>query len=807
MNETFSNPVELKNHKYVLINTIHQIQPVPRAGLKGFWGKFPPKFPFFCIFLFVLLLPPSVWSQGTAAFQTRQTWSFPEDGVFFSNDFSGARLNGVTRTASNTYRLEISPETAPINDSPWYAFRVWANTNQNLSLTLAYTNGTHRYIPKIQTGSSWSTLSSSNLTVNANQTEATFTQAVSSTVRTVAGQPLVTWEEQHAWANGFTNLPFVTRTEIGRSVQNRPLYRLDAVTAPTNAFGTLILMTGQHPPEFTSVTAFRNFVGEILGDSSQAREFRRRYHVVIFPLMNPDGWHHGHWRCNANGEDPNRNWSGSGPTNVPEVRAAIAALRTISNPVAFLDFHSTEINVFYTGTDDAEQPAHLVPEFLSALAAVETTYSWSRSVNDSGQGSSSRSWVAQELGCAALTWEFSDIAANQRLIDGPVKGAQELMKLMLGLWGDATNAPAARYNFENSLSLGQDSAGIRTATLTGSLAPSASAAVGSQALSLAGTTTYLSVPDWDYASGGGTLSFWFRMNTADLDTSGFSYLFSHGNLNTAHSLNIYHRDQSQGLRISVADGNDATVPQLDIPENLYLNTGRWHHLAVIVSPGIGTKFYLDGVEQASTTNGSDGLNPSGAIYFGQKNDLQNNREFQGLVDDIRFYSTPLKPYQLSQIRYPDAPAEPYLDWKETRFAAASYGAFSTSAADGADPDGDGVSNLTEFALGSDPMGISQALVPALTRNVGTGLMEYSFPRRKGTLTGTTVSGATVQSLRYQVMTSTNLIHWVTGSSELIEVGSPTSLNTEMEKVTVRAANPAPGEPKRFFRLHLDRTGN
>ena len=791
----------------MLISTIPISRPASACEVRGFWTYIHPKFPLLFIFYFFLLSFEPVWSQGTATFQTRQTWSFPEDGVFFSNDFSGARLNGVTRTSGDNYRLLISPETAPINDSPWYAFRVWANTSRSLSLTLAYTNGTHRYIPKIQTGSSWSTLNSSSITVNTNQTEATFNLSVSSTVRTVAGQPLVTWEEQNAWAATFTNLPFVTMAEIGRSVQNRPLYRLDAVTAPTNAFGTLILMTGQHPPEFTSVTAFRNFVGEILGDSAQAREFRRRFNVVIFPLMNPDGWHHGHWRCNANGQDPNRNWSGSGPTNVPEVRAAITALRAISNPVAFLDFHSTDINVFYTGTDDAEQPAHLVPEFLGALAAAETNYTWSRSINNTGQGSSSRSWVAQDLGCAAITWEFSDIAASQRLIDGPTKGARELMKLMLALWSDATNAPAARYNFENSLSLGQDSAGLRTAILTGPLNSTSPAAVGSQALSLAGATTYLSVPDWDYASGGGTLSFWFKMNTADLEPSGFSYLFSHGTLNTRNSLNIYQRAESQGLRVSVVDGNDATVPVMDIPESLYLNTGRWHHFAVIVTMGSGTKFYLDGVEQASTTNGADGVNPSGSIYFGEKNDLAANREFQGGIDDIRFYSASLAPFQLSQIRYPDAPSEPYLNWKESTFAASSYGAFGASAADGADPDGDGVSNLTEFALGSDPMGTSQALVPALTRNVGTGLMEYSFPRRKGTMAGTTVSGATVQSVQYQVMTSTNLTHWVTGSSELVEVGSPTSLNTEMEKVTVRSANPAPGETKRFFRLRLDRTGN
>lgn len=758
-------------------------------------------------FSFLLVLQVGSIAQGTATFQTPQTWSFAEDGVFFSNQFSGARLNGVTRTTTNSYRLNISPETAPINDSPWYAFRIWATNSRTVNITLAYTNGTHRYVPKVFNGTSWSTVSTSSITVNSNLTEATFPMTASATVRTVAGQPLVTWEEQQAWASSLTNLPFVTRQEIGRSVQNRPLYRLDATTAPSGASGTLVLMTGQHPPEFTSITAFRNFVTEILGDSPRAREFRRRFNVAIFPLMNPDGWHHGHWRCNANGEDPNRNWSGNGPTNVPEVRAAITSLRSITNAAAFIDFHSTEINVFYTGTDDAEQPAYLVPEFLDALASVETTYTWSRSINDSGQGSSSRSWVAQELGCAALTWEFSDIAASQRLIDGPTKGAQELMRLMLSLWSDATNAPTARYNFENSLSLGQDSAGIRTATLTGSLASTAPAAVGAQGLSLAGTTTYLSVPDWDYASGGGTLSLWFKANTADLETSGFSYLVSHGTLNTRSSLNIYHRAETPGLRVSVVDGNDKTVPAMDIPESLYLDTGRWHHLAVVVTLGSGTKFYLDGVEQASTVNGADGLNPSDLIYFGEKNDLVANREFQGAVDDIRFYSAPLTPFQLSQIRYPDAPGEPYLDWKDFVFASSSYGAFGTAAADQADPDGDGTPNFAEYALGSDPFGQSVSFVPSVSRNIVTGLMEYSFPRRRGTMVGNSVAGATVQSIQYQVMTSTNLTNWVTGPSELVEVGPPTILNGETEKVTIRAFNPTPAESQRFFRLRLNRSGN
>ena len=37
--------------------------------------------------------------------QERKQYSFPESNVVFSNDFDGARLNGVTQENDSTYRL------------------------------------------------------------------------------------------------------------------------------------------------------------------------------------------------------------------------------------------------------------------------------------------------------------------------------------------------------------------------------------------------------------------------------------------------------------------------------------------------------------------------------------------------------------------------------------------------------------------------------------------------------------------------------------------------------------------------------
>ena len=47
---------------------------------------------------FVATIAVSASEPGSASFQDRRTWHFAEDGVAFSNEFSGARLNGVERT-------------------------------------------------------------------------------------------------------------------------------------------------------------------------------------------------------------------------------------------------------------------------------------------------------------------------------------------------------------------------------------------------------------------------------------------------------------------------------------------------------------------------------------------------------------------------------------------------------------------------------------------------------------------------------------------------------------------------------------
>ena len=88
--------------------------------------------------------------------QERTKYSFPENDVVFSNDFDGARLNGVIQQNDSTYRLRITPENIPINNSAYYAFKIKSTEAQNLYLQFDYPPPyTHRYVPKINRGNGW----------------------------------------------------------------------------------------------------------------------------------------------------------------------------------------------------------------------------------------------------------------------------------------------------------------------------------------------------------------------------------------------------------------------------------------------------------------------------------------------------------------------------------------------------------------------------------------------------------------------------------------------------------------------------
>jgi len=118
----------------------------------------------YCALLFVLSCSPTKLrferpvdtTSRPISIQDKRQFAYPESDVVFSNDFDGARLNGVIQENDITYRLRITPENIPINNSAYYAFKIKSTRAQNLYLQFDYPpHYTHRYVPKINRGNGW----------------------------------------------------------------------------------------------------------------------------------------------------------------------------------------------------------------------------------------------------------------------------------------------------------------------------------------------------------------------------------------------------------------------------------------------------------------------------------------------------------------------------------------------------------------------------------------------------------------------------------------------------------------------------
>jgi len=159
---------------------------------------------------------------------------------------------------------------------------------------------------------------------------------------------------------------------------------------------------------------------------------------------------------------------------------------------------------------------------------------------------------------------------------------------------------------------------------------------------------YLLVPDFVYGPDF-TVSFWFRCS--DNSGMGFQYVFSQGMPQQWNNFNVYIGEDSHGnaadiLRTSCADGNDdltdTTLLSLDVgltnfPDDV------WHLYTATVKAGEGIRVYLDGQFRiANPALGGDAMDPGTGIYVGGRSDLNPDRYFGGLVDDVRLYTRALR---------------------------------------------------------------------------------------------------------------------------------------------------------------------
>ena len=349
-----------------------------------------------------------------------------------NDDFAGARRGDCQVMSDNRVMLHIRPEDRPpINDSPWYAFRVDPINETTAEIVLRYDGGHHRYVPKISyDGEEWQPLDESSVETRRRGRLATIRLPLNSEAVYLTAQELLLPDDYEQWAQRIAEETPARMLMLGESANGRPIFVLDASTDNRDV---LMIIGRQHPPEVSGAYAFFAFAETLLGESELAVRFRERFRVVAIPLLNPDGVVEGNWRHNTGGVDLNRDW---GPFTQPETRLAGRLLETLEardfRVRAFLDFHSTSRNVFYTQNDDfPTEPPGFTETWLNNAAERVTDYEFDNSQNPVSDQANGKNFMYRRYRIPAVTYEVGDETDRGAAQNAARIFAEELMKLML----------------------------------------------------------------------------------------------------------------------------------------------------------------------------------------------------------------------------------------------------------------------------------------------------------------------------------------------------------------------------------------
>jgi poly(3-hydroxybutyrate) depolymerase len=373
---------------------------------------------------------------ASSAAPAQEGWSSCDLGdVRIESDFPAARADACFRQADDAVAVLVMPEQADINPSPWYAFRVVADTPRQLATTLVYGQSKHRYVPKLsRDGVTWVPLAGDRVRVAEDGKTATLELDVGPQPLWVAAQEVWPASRHDVFLRRLGDRPDVEVSRLGASLQGRPIDMLRTDPGQPRP-ATLIVVGRQHPPEISGARALEPFVETLLDDSDLSRRFRETHRVVVVPMLNPDGVEAGHWRLNAGGKDINRDW---GPFTQPETGLMRDLLAGIDGDpqgrlAAFVDFHSTREDVFYTQRDeDPMQPPGFYARWLGRLQERMPAYAVNRKPGHQADLPTAKTWVYATYGIPSVTFEIGDETPKETSDRLAIESARALMETLLG---------------------------------------------------------------------------------------------------------------------------------------------------------------------------------------------------------------------------------------------------------------------------------------------------------------------------------------------------------------------------------------
>lgn len=368
--------------------------------------------------------------------QHKRTIGFLEDGVWFTNEFSGARVSDVYRVKKNHYKLTIDPEIHPINSSSWYSFRVWSDQPASVTTELEYPHGRQRYIPKISSdgGNSWQSADSTQYRIDSESGNGIIHLDLDSDTLWVTAQEVLTTRELSRWLEELARKPFVQQSIAGTSHQGRPVTLVKMTEQSDRPVKGVVIVYGrQHPPEIPGYMVSRYYLEAMAGDTPLAQTFRKYFDVWAFPMMNPDGADNGHWRTNAAGVDLNRDWQYFNQPETAAVRDALLPLLQRNDRKVFygVDFHSTSYNVLYPILREIDTfPLHFTYSWADQL--IEEMPELELRVEPFDIDSPiAKNWTHKTFGVDAVTFEVGDETPRDQLAKLGILAAEIFMKDMI----------------------------------------------------------------------------------------------------------------------------------------------------------------------------------------------------------------------------------------------------------------------------------------------------------------------------------------------------------------------------------------
>jgi autotransporter-associated beta strand protein len=333
--------------------------------------------------------------------------------------------------------------------------------------------------------------------------------------------------------------------------------------------------------------------------------------------------------------------------------------------------------------------------------------------------------------------------------------------------------------------------------------PPVLAGVSSAALQLDEATTTatrlthaLSVTEHDLNDADWTFATWVRRATTANDDFIFYLGSGDGFGGSGDELYLYFPSgTSNTLRLQHYSA--ANVLDLNLATPATATAAAWHHVAVsFTRTGQGTgvvRLYLNGALTATSVPVTWTLNQSAPLVIGgctATTGAGPARWLNGRLDDTALFNRVLPADEIARLATQsvahftglaatatiDLSVRPPLEaWRQTHFGTTDN---TGAAADSADADGDGASNLLEYALGTTPTSAASVAVPAA--QVSGLRLALTFQRFRSDVT-------------YAVEASSDLLNWTTITTNPGNVGQSVTVTDTVDLST---------SPRRFLRLRV-----